>query len=78
MQKMEPNYHCPVLLDEVLNGIMVQRGGIYIDATLGDAGHALQIVKRGGRLLGIDRDRDQIRRAKQRLEKTCPALYKKA
>lgn len=78
MQKMEPNYHCPVLLDEVLNGIRVQRGGTYIDATLGDAGHALQIVKRGGRLLGIDRDKDQIRRAEQRLEKAYPALYKKA
>jgi 16S rRNA (cytosine1402-N4)-methyltransferase len=50
--------HIPVLLEECIGGLNIRPGGIYVDGTLGRAGHASEIVKRlkGGRLVGIDRD----------------------
>jgi 16S rRNA (cytosine1402-N4)-methyltransferase len=62
-------YHIPVLINEVLAALNVRQGGRYIDATLGDGGHAKQIVGRGGIVLGIDQDPDAINRAKKRLER---------
>lgn len=46
--------HRPVLLKESVDFLGVQPGGLYIDATVGQAGHALEIVRRGGRVLGIE------------------------
>lgn len=48
--------HIPVLLRETVDGLDVKRGGRYVDGTLGRAGHAREILKRGGEVLGIDRD----------------------
>ena len=48
--------HIPVLLQETVDGLDVKRGGRYVDGTLGRAGHAREILKRGGEVLGIDRD----------------------
>lgn len=48
--------HIPVLLQEVLYYLDVRPGGRYIDATIGMGGHAKEIVKKGGMVLGIDRD----------------------
>ncbi len=48
--------HIPVLLAETMEALAVRPGGRYIDGTLGRAGHAAEIVRRGGRVLGIDRD----------------------
>lgn len=50
--------HIPVLLKECIEGLNIKPGGIYIDGTLGRAGHAAEIAKRlgSGRLIGIDRD----------------------
>lgn len=50
--------HIPVLLKECMEGLAIRPDGIYIDGTLGRAGHAAEIAKRlgGGRLIGIDRD----------------------
>ncbi|HUD19704.1 MAG TPA: 16S rRNA (cytosine(1402)-N(4))-methyltransferase RsmH [Patescibacteria group bacterium] len=53
-------YHTPVLLDEVISGLHIEKGKRYIDATLGGGGHAWEIVKRGGILLGIDADWDAV------------------
>ena len=50
---MEP-IHKSVLLKESLDLLKVREGGRYIDATLGQAGHALEIVERGGEVLGIE------------------------
>ncbi|MBI2620712.1 16S rRNA (cytosine(1402)-N(4))-methyltransferase RsmH [candidate division WWE3 bacterium] len=60
-------YHEPVLLKESIDYLNVFEGGKYVDCTLGDGGHAVEILKRGGRVLGIDLDEDSILRSKQRV-----------
>ena len=63
--------HVPVLLDECIEGLNIKPDGIYVDGTLGGAGHSSQIVKRisnNGLLLGIDRDEEAICVAKERLK----------
>lgn len=62
------NYHQPVLVHEILDALGVREGGRYIDATLGDGGHAKAIVQRGGIVLGIDQDPEAIERARKRLQ----------
>lgn len=59
--------HTPVLLQEVLDGLLVRPGGVYVDGTLGGGGHSEAILRAGGRLIGIDRDEDALRAATQRL-----------
>ena len=61
--------HKPVLLKEVLEELKVKDGNWYIDATLGDGGHSLEILKAGGKVLGIDVDPEAIKRAGKRFEK---------
>jgi 16S rRNA (cytosine1402-N4)-methyltransferase len=61
--------HTPVLLTEVLQALVVQPGGRYIDATLGGGGHAAAILEYsspGGQLLGIDADPNAIKAARER------------
>ncbi len=53
-------FHDPVMVQEVIDGLKVQRGKRYIDATVGGGGHARAIIKRGGMLLGIDQDREAV------------------
>lgn len=63
--------HVSVLLDEVIEGLNIKPDGIYVDGTLGGAGHSSEIVKRlsgSGRLIGIDRDKSAILAAGKRLE----------
>jgi 16S rRNA (cytosine1402-N4)-methyltransferase len=63
--------HTPVLLSETLEHLELKQGGVYIDGTLGGAGHSSEIIKRiipGGLLLGIDQDMNAINAAKKRLE----------
>ncbi len=63
--------HVPVLLKETLEYLDLKKGGVYIDGTLGGAGHSLEIVKRiqpGGTLVGIDQDNNAIQAAWKRLE----------
>ena len=63
--------HTPVLLNETLEYLDPKPGGVYIDGTLGGAGHSSEIIKRivpGGKLLGIDQDSNAIDAAKRRLE----------
>lgn len=52
--------HIPVLLDETVDALRVRPGGRYVDGTLGRAGHTREILARGGRVLGIDRDDDAL------------------
>lgn len=63
-------YHTPVLLREALQYLLIDRQGIYVDATLGGGGHSEAILRQlrpGGRLIGIDADSDAIGYAGQRL-----------
>ena len=62
--------HQSVLLTECVEGLHIRSDGIYVDGTLGGAGHSLEIAKRleRGRLIGVDRDEIALAAAKQRLE----------
>lgn len=61
--------HVPVLLHECLDALALRPDGVYVDGTLGRAGHSLEIAKRltTGRLIGIDRDETAITAAEERL-----------
>jgi len=62
--------HTPVLAEEAVRWLRVDPGGIYIDATVGLGGHALQIARQltTGRLVGIDRDANALEIARERLK----------
>ena len=66
---MSEFYHVSVLLQECLDGLDIKPDGIYVDGTLGGAGHSSQIAKRltTGRLIGIDRDTVALKAAGERL-----------
>lgn len=67
---MEENYgHRPVLLQECLDALQIKPDGIYVDGTLGRAGHSLEIVRRltTGRLIALDRDETAMTAATRRL-----------
>lgn len=62
--------HKSVLLDETIEGLNIKPDGIYVDGTLGGAGHSSEILKRlgdGGRLIGIDQDEAAIKTATERI-----------
>ena len=67
---MKSPQHVPVLLEEVLQYLNVRPGGVIVDATLGLAGHSLEIARRlggKGRLICFDRDQEAMETAKARL-----------
>ncbi|HIV33673.1 MAG TPA: 16S rRNA (cytosine(1402)-N(4))-methyltransferase RsmH [Candidatus Blautia intestinigallinarum] len=62
--------HKSVLLDETIEGLDIKPDGIYVDGTLGGAGHAVEVCKKltaKGRFIGIDQDQDAIIAASERL-----------
>jgi len=63
-------HHVSVLLNECIDGLDIKENGIYVDGTLGGAGHSSEIVKKltTGRLIGIDQDMNAINAATKRLE----------
>ena len=67
---MSEFYHVSVLLEECIEGLDIKPDGIYVDGTLGGAGHSFQIAARlsTGRLIGIDRDPVALAAAAKRLE----------
>ncbi len=63
--------HIPVLFEETIGLLEVRPGGIYIDGTLGGAGHSVEIARRmlpDGMLIGIDQDENAIKAAGERLK----------
>ncbi|MBO4433149.1 MAG: 16S rRNA (cytosine(1402)-N(4))-methyltransferase RsmH [Clostridia bacterium] len=62
--------HKPVMLDETVNALDIKPNGIYVDGTVGGAGHASEIAKRlnGGKLFAFDRDPDAVAVATDRLK----------
>ena len=67
---MSEFHHISVLLDECIEGLNIRSDGIYVDGTLGGAGHSSQIAARltTGRLIGIDRDPVALKAAGERLK----------
>lgn len=61
-------YHVPVLLNEVLEFLHIEKGKKYIDATLGDGGHTVEILKLGGHVLGLDYSPLSLETAVQRIK----------
>ena len=63
--------HIPVLLNECIEGLKIKPDGIYVDGTLGGAGHSSKIAEKlskTGILIGIDRDEEALKAAKNRLK----------
>ena len=71
--------HKPVLLNECIEGLNIKPDGIYVDGTLGGAGHSKEILKRldknNGLLIGIDRDKEALQTAKQNLSEYGNVKY---
>ncbi len=69
MKKIEIFSHNPVLLKECVEGLEIKPEGIYVDATVGGAGHSIEIAKKleSGKLFAFDRDPDAVLVSKKRL-----------
>ena len=70
--------HVSVLLNECIDALDIKENGIYVDCTLGGAGHSSHIVKHlseDGMLIGIDQDNDALKAAKERLQEFTNVKY---
>ena len=70
--------HKPVLLKECIDGLSIKKDGIYVDGTLGGAGHSKEILKHlneNGKLIGIDRDEEALKAAKENLKEFNNVIY---
>ena len=70
--------HKPVMLEECIQGLQIKKDGIYVDGTLGGAGHSKEIAKKleeKGRLIGIDRDKEALKAAKENLKEFNNVTY---
>lgn len=70
--------HEPVLLEECIEALNIKPDGIYVDGTLGGAGHSFEIVKKlspKGLLIGIDRDTEALKAAKEKLKNYTNVKY---
>jgi 16S rRNA (cytosine1402-N4)-methyltransferase len=75
------NRHVPVLFNEVFDLLRVRPGGTYVDCTVGFGGHAeglLRRLRRGGRLIGFDRDPEALALARERLDRVAAELGSEA
>lgn len=78
---VQQKLHIPVMLDEILDYLNLSPGKIIVDATVGTAGHSLEILERiqpQGRLIGIDRDQESLSVASERLRNfgdACELIY---
>ena len=70
--------HEPVMLKECIKGLNIKKDGIYVDGTLGGAGHSKEILKKlskDGKLIGIDRDQEALDAAKENLKEFTNVIY---
>jgi len=71
MQADQGTQHCPVLLEEAIEGLAIEPGGVYIDSTLGRGGHCAAILEKlngRGRILAIDKDPEAIYAGQRRFQ----------
>ena len=69
--------HSPVMMQEVVESLRCRPGGTYVDGTLGLAGHALAILEKArpdGLLIGLDRDKESLERARERLKEYADSI----
>lgn len=72
--------HKPVLLQEAIDGLNLKEGDIFVDGTLGSAGHSSEVARRFGgavEIVGLDRDVDALARSDERLRTLTSAHYLK-
>ena len=70
--------HTPIMLNECIKGLNIKEDGIYVDGTLGGAGHSKEILKHlsnKGLLIGIDRDEEALKAAKENLKEFSNVKY---
>ena len=70
--------HKSIMLEEVIESLAIKPNGIYVDGTLGGAGHSFEIatnLKNTGTLIGIDRDEEAIKKAKDTLKDFKNVIY---
>ena len=70
--------HKPVLLEECILGLNIKKDGVYVDGTLGGAGHSSKILEQLssiGKLIGIDRDEEALLAAKEKLKNYSNVTY---
>ena len=70
--------HIPIMLNECIDMLAIKPDGIYVDATIGGAGHSQEIIKRlssKGTLIGIDKDGEAISVSKSRLKGECKKIF---
>ena len=62
--------HIPIMLHEVIEALDINPNGIYVDCTIGGAGHSYEIAKRlqNGKLYGFDRDEEAVEASRARLK----------
>lgn len=68
LPRRQARFHTPVLLSEVIGAFGIEKGKKYIDATIGGGGYSFEILKRGGIVLGIDKDPEAIQYVREKLE----------
>lgn len=73
MNKLK-NLHQPIMVDQVLKYLDPQSDHWYLDATLGDAGHTLELLRHGSKVLGLDQDPQALDRSQARIENQFPDL----
>ena len=78
MKNFDSSYHRSVLLNETIDNLKINPDGIYIDCTVGGAGHSSEIVKHlssAGRFIGIDQDSDAIDEAYKKFSNLNPICH---
>jgi 16S rRNA (cytosine1402-N4)-methyltransferase len=70
-------YHVPILVTEVLEGLRIQKGKRYIDATTGGGGHTVAMLMQGAVVLGLDADQAAVDFTRKRIREELPEAREK-
>lgn len=59
-------YHTPIMVEEIMEGLNIQPGSTYVDGTIGGGGHTQAILEAGGKVIGLDQDQQALEYTNQR------------